>query len=200
MSKYATGPADPYIHPDHRILRNRLNITDSSELERLEATLVVMRTYELSLEPILGNFDLAHIRQIHRRLFGDIYSWAGEIRTVDISKGESRFAHHAQIARYAPQISRALAQENTLKDLSPEKFSERAGHYLGELNVLHPFREGNGRTLREFIGQIARNAGYIIDWSRVDRESNIRASIQAYHGDSSGLARLILDNLRAYDR
>jgi cell filamentation protein len=118
---------------------------------------------------------------------------------VDISKGESRFAHYAQIESYAPQISLALAQEKTLQGLSPRKFSERAGHYLGELNVLHPFREGNGRTLREFIGQIARNAGYLIEWDKVDREANIRASVEAYHGDSSGLARLIEDNLRGYD-
>ena len=75
--------------------------------------------------------------------------------------------------------------------LDADEFSKRAGHYLGEINVLHPFREGNGRTQREFIGQLAQQAGHRIDWSGVSQASMTQASIEAYNGDSSGMAGLI---------
>ncbi|KAG1247226.1 hypothetical protein G6F65_020279 [Rhizopus arrhizus] len=102
-------------------------------------------------------------------LNGDVYDWAEALRTVDISKGSTRFASHEQIASYAPQITRPLARDHRLQGLSPDSFRDRAGHYLGELNVLHPFREGSGCSIREFIGQLGREAGYGIDWQgRVD--------------------------------
>src|SRR6218665_491672 len=84
-----------------------------------------------------------------------------------------------------------LAKEQLLRGLDAAEFSKRAGHYLGEINVLHPFREGNGRTQREFIGQLAQQAGHRIDWSGVSQASMTQASIEAYNGDSSGLAGLI---------
>ena len=91
----------------------------------------------------------------------------------------------------ARQLFALLAQEQQLHGLNIDKFSARAGHYLGEINVLHPFREGNGRTQREFMGQLAEASGYKIDWSVTGQADMIRASIEAYNGDSSGLARLI---------
>lgn len=81
-----------------------------------------------------------------------------------------------------------------------DALNERAGHYLGELNVLHPFREGNGRSIREFIGQLARDAGYGIDWQGVGRAEMTQASIEAYEGDSRRMASLIRDNLRDLDQ
>lgn len=199
MSKYS-NTHDPYIDPRHQILINRLGITNQEELERVESALVGVRIFELSLKPISGHFDLAHLQRIHQHLFGEIYEWAGELRTVDITKGQTRFAHYVQIAEYAPQITQELSAEAQLKGLPPHEFSKRAGHYMGELNVLHPFREGNGRALRTFIAQLAREAGYGIRWNRIDREANIRASIQAYYGDSSGLSKLIESNLFDYDQ
>ncbi|TFL14025.1 hypothetical protein CSC67_07585 [Pusillimonas caeni] len=200
MNKYSEHPSDPYFDATHGILRNRLNITDAAELERVEAALVAVRSVELALDPVKGCFDLKHLQQIHHRLFSDVYDWAGQIRTVDVSKGSTRFAHHAHIESYAPQITELLARERHLQGLSPADFSERAGHYLGELNVLHPFREGNGRSLREFINQLSHQAGYHISWQGIDKEANIQASIAAFQGDSSQLARLISANLVDYDR
>ncbi len=200
MSKYQADPSDPYIDTSHQVLRNRLGILDRVELERTEAALSAVRLYELAHNPVRGRFDLNHLKQIHKRLFSDIYSWADELRTVDISKGNTRFAHHAHIDSYAPIITNALDREGQLKGLPPDKFSNHAGHYLGELNVLHPFREGNGRTLRAFFRQLAHEAGYEILWHRIDREANIQASVAAYQGDSSRLAKLIEDNLLDFDR
>lgn len=200
MAKYPSDAKDPYVDPTTGVLRNRLGISDQAELDKVEATFAAVRSYELAVNPVPGDFDLAHLQQIHRRLFGDVYDWAGQLRTVDISKGTTRFASHQQIASYAPQITRPLARDQRLQGLSPEQFSSRAGHYLGELNVLHPFREGNGRSIREFIGQLARDAGYGIDWQEIDRAAMTRASIEAYEGDSSRMASLILSGLRDLDR
>ncbi|TQJ94708.1 Fic/DOC family protein [Achromobacter sp. SLBN-14] len=200
MAKYPSDAKDPYVDPASGVLRNRLGIIDQAELDRVEATFAAVRSYELAITPVCGEFDLAHLQQIHRRLFGDVYEWAGQLRTVDISKGTTRFANHEQIASYAPQITRPLARDQRLQGLSLEAFSERAGHYLGELNVLHPFREGNGRSIREFIGQLARDAGYGIDWQGIRREEMTQASIAAYQGDSSQMASLIRAGLRDIDR
>ncbi len=165
MAKYPVHARDPYLDEHSEVLRNRLGITDQAELDRVEATFSLVRAYELLEKPVAGNFDLAHLQAIHKRLFGDVYEWAGEIRTVDISKGQTRFANFQQIESYAPEITRPLQREQLLRGLNIDTFSERAGHYLGELNVLHPFREGNGRATREFVGQLARGAGYAVDWS-----------------------------------
>ncbi|MNN99451.1 Adenosine monophosphate-protein transferase VbhT [compost metagenome] len=83
-----------------------------------------------------------------------------------------------------------------MQALDAEHFSHRAAYYLGEINVLHPFREGNGRTQREFIGQLARNAGYDIDWTGISQAEMIQASIDAYNGHTDSLARLIRQGIR----
>lgn len=200
MAKYPSDAKDPYVDPASGVLRNRLGISDQAELDRVEATFAAVRSYELAITPVRGEFDLAHLQQIHRRLFGDVYEWAGQLRSVDISKGTTRFASHQQIASYAPQITRPLAREQRLQGLSLDAFSDRAGHYLGELNVLHPFREGNGRSSREFIGQLARDAGYVVEWQSIRRDDMTLASIEAYQGSSDRMASLIRGALRDVDR
>lgn len=200
MPKYPIDAKDPYVDPDTGVLRNRFGIGDQAELDRVEATFAAVGSYELAVSPVRGEFDLAHLQQIHQRLFGDVYDWASKISSVDISKGTTRFASHEQIASYAPQITRPLSREGLLRGLAPDSFSERAGHYLGELNVLHPFREGNGRSIREFIGQLAKDAGYGIDWQGVERGKMTLASIEAYQGDSQRMASLIRANLQDLER
>jgi cell filamentation protein len=144
MPRYPGG--DPYLDPASGVLKNRLGITDAAVLEKAEAALVATRSYELSLAPLKGRFDLARLQAIHRYLFSDVYEWAGELRSIDISKGDHLFAHHAHIVSAADAIFKKLANEGRLAGLDRLAFSERAAHYLGELNASHPFREGNGRV------------------------------------------------------
>lgn len=200
MAKYPVHAQDPYRDKATGVLRNRLGIADQAELDRAEATLALVRSLELVKQPVEGKYDLAHLQEIHVRLFGDVYEWAGRIRTVDISKGDTRFANFQQIEAYAPEIFKPLHREQLLRKLDIDTFSQRAGHYLGELNVLHPFREGNGRSIREFIGQVARGAGYAIDWMGVDRADMIQASIEAYQGSSNRMASLIRGNICDLDQ
>jgi cell filamentation protein len=124
-------------------------------------------------------------------LFGDVYDWAGQLRLVEIQKGSTAFARQMVIESAAGQLFRQLAKEQYLRTLDAQAFSLRAGFYLGEINVLHPFREGNGRSQREFIAQLAFAAGHRIDWSGIDQKTMVSASIAAYSGDSSYLAHII---------
>jgi cell filamentation protein len=144
MSRYSID--DPYLDPATGVLKNRLDIVDEATIEQAEADIVATRSYELAKSPLKGDFDLAHLQVIHRYLFGDLYEWAGQLRTIDISKGNTRFAHHAYIESAAAPIFRQLAKENHLAGLGPVVFSERAAYYLGELNALHPRREWQSAT------------------------------------------------------
>lgn len=165
-------------------------------LKKVERDISAISAQNLLLQPITGNFDLAHLQTIHRELFGNVYDWAGKIRRVDISKGNTRFANFAFIENESRKLLEKLKNENYLRVLDKDKFAERAAYYLDELNVLHPFREGNGRTLRLFMTQLAIKNGFQIHWQNISAEQMIQACIQAYHADSSLLARLIIRQFR----
>ena len=189
--KYAGDRGDPYLDKDSGILRNLLGIKNQADLDRAESSLSFLRTSELREQPVLGGFDLKHLQAIHKRLFCDVYDWAGQLRVVEIQKGSTDFARHMVIQSAARQLFDQLAKEQHLRGLDADQFSERAGYYLGEINVLHPFREGNGRAQREFIAQLAAQAGHPIDWAGVSQAEMLHASVSAYNGDSKELAGLI---------
>jgi len=199
VRKYSNS-ADVYVDPKTGLLKNKLGIADEKTLERAEAAASALRAHELAHNPVAGKFDLTHLKAIHHKLFSDIYQWAGQIRVVDISKGDTRFAHYGYIEAETKKLTDQLNREKNLRGLSAEKFSERAGHYMGELNVIHPFRDGNGRALREYMSQIAKQAGYEIKWEGIDRKDMTKASIDAYHGSSERMVQLIRDNLVDHDR
>jgi cell filamentation protein len=195
MAKYEGQ--DHYLDPDTGVLENKLGIKDEDELRRAEASLVAWRSFELSEKSIQGPFDLDHLKAIHKHLFGDLYEWAGEIRDIDLARDNSYFANHKYIVSAAREIFPRLAEENYLKGLDASTFSARAAFYLGGLNALHPFRDGNGRAQREFINHLAFKNGYFIEWANVSQNSMIQASIESFHrGDHSKFAALIQENLR----
>jgi len=196
MSRYSSH--DPYLDPASGVLKNRFGITDEATLEATEASLVALRSYALAQQPLAGGFDLAHLQAIHRCLFGDVYEWAGQLRTIDIAKDGNSFAHHAYIAVAAAPIFAALAREKHLEGLAPPAFSARAAHYLGEVNALHPFREGNGRAQREFISHFAHANGSYIAWENVAPAAMLQASIESFQGDVAKLSALIHDNLNRF--
>ena len=193
MSRYSSH--DDYTDPATGVLKNRLGITDEATLETTEAQFVAQRSHELVQDPIPGAFDLPHLQAIHRHLFGDLYDGAGQLRTVDVTKDTSRFAHHAYLERAAAPIFRELAQENHLRGLEPAAFSERAGYYLAEMNALHPFREGNGRAQREFLSQLARENDYAIAWEQITQADMLDASRRSFSGDLAPLTTLIQHHL-----
>lgn len=199
FSQKYTSNLDHYVDQTTGVLKNLPNLRDPVELASVEAAAVVLRTQELITHPVAKTFDIVHLQAIHARQFQDIYAWAGEIRTVDISKGDTRFAHFKRIIPESKKLTDALKEESFLINLNEHEFSERTAYYMGELNVVHPFREGNGRSLRQFVSELAGQAGYCILWENITQQEMIQASIEAYHGSYELLTTLIQDNLRFFD-
>ena len=184
---------DPYVYPGTNVLRNLREIRDAVAFSQFEAIATARRMAELARNPITGNFDASHLQAIHRYLFQEVYAWAGEFRTVNISRaGQFPFALSHQIKPSLSRLLRELDQEYHLAKLPRASFATRAAHYLGELNAIHPFRDGNGRTQREFIRELADRSGYALDWSRVTPKQMREASKSSFQrGDNSGLEEAI---------
>jgi len=189
MSRYDAD--DTYCYPGTDVLRNKAEITNAEDLDAYEGELSTLRSIEILENPIAGQFDLAHLQRIHLALFQDVYEWAGKIRTVDISRGNSRFANVRFIESAASDIFNKLARENWLRGLDADTLSKRLAHYLSEINALHPFREGNGRVQRIFISQLSQSAGYQLDYSDLEQEQIYRAMELALNGYESSLARVL---------
>ncbi|HET9082119.1 MAG TPA: Fic family protein [Trebonia sp.] len=147
----------------------------------------------LQESPVQPRYDLGHLCAIHERIFGGIYDWAGQLRTVAIAKG-SWFCLPQYIESSAAEIFRALHGENLLRGLSRDAFTERLTYYLGEVNAVHPFCEGNGRAQRAFFGQLTNDAGYVLDWQHLDAHRNVAASAAIMQGDPAPM-RKMLDEL-----
>ena len=114
MSRYDAD--NVYCYEDSVVLRNKLGITDQLLLEKFESDITSSRLIELELKPINGKFDLKHIQAIHFAIFQDIYDWAGKIRTVDISRENSRFANMRMLDSASRKLFMNLAKENLFKN------------------------------------------------------------------------------------
>lgn len=188
-------PEDPYTDPDTKVLRNLLGITDAEALARAETDISLLTIARLSRLRLPGDYDLEHLRAFHRAIFDRVYPWAGEIRTVSIARTDV-FCLPQYIETYAAEVFGKLRAENRLRGLDRERFVERLAHYLAEVNSIHPFREGNGRTQRAFFAQLARDAGYVLDWTGLDQASNTAASRTAMRGDEGPLRDLLTRMVR----
>lgn len=182
---------DPYVYPGTDVLRNNLEIHDPQELAIAEADIVRTAVATLASEPLPGSYDLAHWQAFHRRVFGVLYPWAGELRTVQIAKPNAFYARPEHIAGYAQGIFAELAKERHLVGLDREAFVERLTHYHSEMYAVHPFREGNTRSLRTFLGQLALAAGHRVDWEHLDHERSFEANVQSLNGQNKQLWELL---------
>ena len=150
------------------ILENRLNITNSDELAREEERISKKKAVQLFDRKLLDTFDVgtfAGLTAIHKYMFEDIFDFAGEIRTVNLVKG---------IFRFAPSMYLQAALDNIDK-MPQSTFDEIIEKYV-EMNIAHPFREGNGRSTRIWLDHILKNKiGKVVDWSKVGREDYLLA-------------------------
>lgn len=182
-----------YYTDDNGVLKNRLGIENAQRLQEAEAHFSIGRQVELERNPIAGSYDLAHLQRIHGHLFQDIYDWAGKLRTVDIAKGDTYFCRSDFIEAEAKRIFKALADDlPRLKDCNTAEFCEKVGYHLGEINMIHPFREGNGRAQRLLITQLSHACGRDIDWSLCTQKEMIEASIEAGRGSSNKMTDILL--------
>ena len=130
-----------------------------------------------------------------RFIFSDLYDWAGEVRTVDISKKGTTFTLAADIERQAKLIFKRLGQLNYFKGLSRNELVEEIVDFYCVTNALHPFREGNGRTQRAFLTQLIRNAGYDISFADMDTELLMIATIQSAQGVTDMLKQIFNESI-----
>jgi cell filamentation protein len=189
---------DSYLLPNGT-LRNKLGITDASELSRIESDLSDVRLQRIETEGPQGPFTFERLKATHHYLFQDIYEWAGESRKTELSKDGNRFETHIMIGVHGRALTAALADDNELKGLSRKDFAEKAAAVFGLINHMHTFREGNGRTQRAFMEALAHDAGHNLDFTVVSRERMIQASIESSAGRPEMMHRLfdeISDPLR----
>ena len=182
---------DPYFDESIGELRNLLSVKSAKEFQELEPQIVFANELELEAIGIPRTNDFAEILLIHKQLFKGVYDWAGKVRTVDIKKnadGTEFFLVVSKIPAAADYVFTELAKEDCLKNLDKATFVKRLAHYYDQLNYIHPFREGNGRTQRVFWSRGARDAGYEINWDAVtDNENDEASRLAAEHMDLSAL-------------
>ena len=175
VDKYGTGE-DPYCYLGTRILKNKFKIKSThtlNEAEREITTTALTNNIHFSLPP----YDLTYLKKIHYILFNYIYEWAGEVRIIDISKNDTRFCTSARIEPEAEKIFRDLEHKNYFQGYSHWFIVQNISELYADINVLHPFRDGNGRAQRILFEHIVLNNDYIIDWSVASTEEWITANI-----------------------
>lgn len=179
MSDFYDSRNSIYCYKDTNVLINRFGIKDTKKLEEVERKIVLVKLYDLRQNTKIGDFSTKHFISIHKDLFGDIYQFAGQFRVENIAKDNFRFAEWNFIESELNKILKELADENYLKGLEKDKLSKRLAYYMSELNVLHPFRDGNGRTIREFIRQLAYTNGYLLDLQKAEPHDILTAAIRS---------------------
>lgn len=187
-----------YCYPGTAVLRNKLGITDSDKFDQAERSITFLRMLIIDEIPIEGNFDLNHLKSIHKFIFQDIFDWAGELRTVNISKG-TMFCNYNYLIDNAGKLFNELKSEDYLCNLDYDQMVERVAYYLGEINAIHPFREGNGRTQRKFMQLLVSKVGYELDFSAISDVEMIEASSDAFLHDHTKMIQIIARSLTKRD-
>lgn len=183
-----------YCYENSNVLINKFDIKDSQKLEELEKVVISSKLMELRGKGIVGKFDINHFIFIHKFLFEDIYYFAGKFRNENIAKGNFKFAEWKFIDSQLNILLMKLKEENYLVGLDRKKLSDRLAYYMSELNVLHPYREGNGRTIREFIRELAYKNRYNLDFDKYDSHELLQSMIESVY-DTEHLENIIYDVL-----
>lgn len=168
-----------YCYEGSDVLINKLDIHDAETLAVAERKLTSLRILELMRHPAEGRFDLSRLCSIHQYIFQDVYEWAGKMRDVDIAKG-NLFCKAEYLDMESRRIFKELNSEKALRQMSMQTRNETLAYYFSEINALHPFREGNGRTQREFIRQLTLSEGYIIEFYRITEDEMLYASKESF--------------------
>ena len=176
---------DPYCYFGTKGLKNRTNIHRSNELRQCE---LVMTTQRFD-EPLRrGRFSVSHHCAVHDHLFQDVYTWAGEFRSVRISRRWSAFCYPENIAKEMRRLFADLGKRSLLRELSQKEFAIQAAHFLAELNAIHAFREGNGRSQLAFVIMLAVRAGHPFDLARLRPAKFLKAMVASFFGNEKLLA------------
>ncbi len=192
--KIQSAPDDCY--PGTRVLINKFGVTDEDKLNKLETLISYSKITEIIVEELKPDFDFSDYKDIHFRIFGELYDWAGKVRTISISKMKTVFTAPEKIEDMGGRIFGRLKKEKYFAGYKRAEFVTEIADLYNSLNRLHPFREGNGRTQRAFMVQLIRGAGYDISYNAVNSETLMIGSIQAASGIMDTLRKFFDDNIK----
>lgn len=195
MSYSIVALTDDYYEGTNCLI-NKFNIQNEEQLAKVEASITLAKTAELERTPKNNSFDFEHYKQIHKYLFEDLYEWAGKVRTVDISKKGTNFTPAENIETVANACFDRLKSLNYFKNLDFDDFIDNIVDFYCSTNMLHPFREGNGRTQRIFIAQLIRFCGYDINFSEIDTDELMVATIHSANGITDYLKEIFKNHIK----
>ena len=188
-----SGEQDPYCYPGTDLLRNKANLRTHAALERFERMMVRQR---MAREPLDFEISDSGYKAVHQCLFQDVYDWAGETRTAtrwNITKDGAEFTPAPFVDVLLKRQFQFINRQDNLRGRSADDFARDAAEHANELNALHPFHEGNGRTLRFFLKVLARQAGHSLDLRRIDAGLWKEGSVL---GLQTGESELLCESLR----
>ncbi len=185
MAVYSLEGSQDSCYPDTTVLVNKLDIRTQELLTEAESVLVTSCSVKLEKTMRFENVDFDYYKNLHRQMFSDLYDWAGTVRKINISKKGTVFCNASDIERIGTLKFEHLKKQKFLKEMKNDEFLDELTELYHELNMLHPFREGNGRTLRLFVTLLVRNTGRDIDFNNADSDLLTIATIRAAQGDKS---------------
>ncbi len=191
--KYSYDSTPDYCYEGTDVLINLLNITSDDDLYNAEQELVALRISQFNDNPLKGNFDFNYLKAIHKYLFQDVYRWAGDIRNCNIAK-QDLFCLSEHIESFGNEVFTKLKKEKYFLDYDNDKTLDRLVELFADINALHPFREGNGRTQRLFIESLAKINGIYLDLTNVPKMDMIIASHESINGKYDKLQKMFKDN------
>lgn len=187
MAVYRIEGCQWNCYPDTTVLINKMDIRDQAELDAVEKQITLLRGIQAEQETKFCSVDFEFYKSLHKKLFGDLYDWAGKLRNINISKKGTAFCDYKELEHMGCMKFTRLKKLDFLRNMDDDEFLYELTELYHDLNMLHPFREGNGRTLRLFVTLLVRNAGRDIDFAAGDGDILTIAAIRAAQGDISML-------------
>lgn len=192
---YSIDPISADCYEGTTCLINKFGIKDEKKLSQMETLITTAKCQELEISPIVGDFGFDHYKAIHKYIFKDLYDWAGKVRTASISKKGTVFTLPESIEPLADRIFTGLQKNNCYIGYDNDRYIDSIVDFYCRTNMLHPFREGNGRTQRVFLTQLIRHSGHDINFSTIDTDELMIATIQSANGIVDYLRNLFKESI-----
>ena len=192
---YSIDPLQDGCYENSTVLINKFDIHDESRLKIVEESISTFLIAKALKDLPFANVDFDYYKMLHKYVFGDIYEWAGTIRNIDMSKKGTRFCSAELIGQKGAAIFSRLNASDYLKKYEHDNFINEFTELYCDLNMLHPFREGNGRIQRLFLTKLLKHIGYAIDFADFDADELMIATIKSVSGDVFMLRDLFRDKI-----
>ena len=193
---YSLDSLQDDCYENSTVLKNKFGIKNEKHLNEIEQVLSAINAAEIELNYPIENVDFKYYKKLHQMLFEDIYEWAGKIRSVNMSKKGVNFCNFNSIHENGNRIFGGIKSKSYFVGMKFDSFIDEIVDVYCDLNFLHPFREGNGRGQRLFFTLLIKNAGYDIDFSKIDTELLMIATIKSVSGDIFLLRNIINNHIK----